>query len=225
MDETKSLVELVPLFANDEVLLVESDIFRRQFHCSPSAEYVVIISQLMDGIQPWLGTQVLGRNTFHYTVLLPFGHIFEFDQQGPRMQTLSQWEGKNARALTSGSCADFRGRCIMCRLKPIGSWHHLQPRVMSRQLFPTLNSVEERVQWILENTTHAEYHLARLNCEHIARYVLTGEPISAQIDNILHSSRGISTIPDSLFDSTNMRAFHFLLFICLIRCAIAVYRR
>lgn len=57
--------------------------------------------------------------------------------------------------------------------------------------FPSLETTEERIKWVLVNLTPTMYDLFDLNCEHVARYVLTNCAVSRQT-NTVASIPGVS---------------------------------
>ena len=52
--------------------------------------------------------------------------------------------------------------------------------------FRTYPTMTERIDWLFLNPNGFRYHIANLNCEHVARYVLTGEAESGQTSHITH---------------------------------------
>lgn len=214
-----------------EASLFPSDAFRSDFDQDtfllPETKALYDPSSTLS--TPWtaiLMRGVFGTEAWHFAVHMERGEVIEFvASEGVRTcdleQSLVRSHVKQRRGgALHPSCR--RGGKMELRVYALQRWEE-GVGTPSRIPFPTtLLSEQARAEWAKAHLKREHYHILHSNCEHVARFVLTNQPVSTQAAKVL-THRTLGRLPARVWETTSMvmarrGVYALLLLACLLFC-------
>lgn len=113
-----------------------------------------------------------GLSAYHVAVLLEGEVVLEFGIEGVRRVTLLFFLERAAQ--------DGRRCPCVCPVLAIDAFPVPAGREARGAPWPELPKPVQRIAWLERALTPRSYHITKLNCEHFARYVVSGRAVATQ---------------------------------------------